>query len=344
MNEAARAGGAHVNKQLLAAIGAVALGVAIFRLGPVVAAGQDQDAAEKAPTAKAAKTATASAKPYKTPHTAWGDPDLQGTWSHFDPTPLEGPNPDPADAKRRLDARNRRYGAEGKGDGPGGGMSHETDRPNSPRRKALVIDPPDNRIPVKPEANEIPDFDRKGDSWVFHEPGERCITRGVPQGFFTGLGYGRAFEIMQTPGYVVMYPEMIHDTRIIPVDGRPHVGKNVHLWNGDPVGHWEGDTLVVDTTNYNNESKVIGDIAQTETLHVVERFTRVDAKTIDHKITFEDPAVFTRPWTVELPQNLDPTYVIYEYSCHEGNKEYMLGSMKQGRDRDAEAAAKKTKQ
>jgi hypothetical protein len=287
--------------------------------------------------------AAAPAAPWTVRHTAWGDPDLQGMWSHFDPTPLEGPNPDKVAAAAIAAARAKRYGAEGKGDGPGGGMAHEQGRPVSPKRAALVVDPPNGRIPVKPEAAEVPDLDLHGDSWVYHEQGERCITRGMPQGLFTGLSYGRAFQILQTPGYVVIYPEMIHDARIIPVDGRAHVDSRIHLWDGDPVGHWEGDTLVVDTTNYNDKGTVIGDIHQTPTLHVVERFTRVDAKTINYTARFEDPAVFTRPWTIALPHNLDPTYVIYEYACHEGNKEYMEGSLKQGRFRDAEAAKKKTK-
>jgi len=141
-------------------------------------------------------------------------------------------------------------------------------------------------------------------------------------------GYNNAYEIVQSRGYVVIHYEMIHEARIIPLDGRPHVPAQVRLWNGDPRGHWDGSTLVVDTTNYNNKGWIatqaaagrIKGIPQTESLHVVERFTPVDANTIDYQATIDDPKMFTRPWTVSVPLHRNPAYRLYEYACHEGNR------------------------
>src|SRR5688572_16026014 len=129
------------------------------------------------------------------------------------------------------------------------------------------------------------------------------------------------------PGGVVIASEMIHETRIIPLDGRPRLGAGVRLWNGDPRGRWDGDTLVVETTNFNDKGSIatsaatgrIRGIPQSEALHVVERFTRTDANTIDYSVTITDPKVYTKPWTVRLPLNRDDTYQMFEYSCHEGN-------------------------
>jgi hypothetical protein len=121
---------------------------------------------------------------------------------------------------------------------------------------------------------------------------------------------------------------MIHEARIIPVDGRPHAPAQVRQWNGDPRGRWDGKTLVVDTTNYNGKGWIstsaaggrIKGILQTESLHVVERFTPIDKDTIDYEATIDDPKMFTRPWTVSIPLHRDPSYQIYEYACHEGNR------------------------
>src|SRR5262249_42963907 len=140
-------------------------------------------------------------------------------------------------------------------------------------------------------------------------------------------GYNNAYEITQTAEYVAIHYEMIHEARIIPVDGRPHLPASVRLWNGDSRGHWEGKTLVVDTTNYSSKGWIatqaaagrIKGIPQTESLHVVERFTLVDPNTIDYQATLDDPKMFTRAWTVSVPLHRDPAYQIYEYACHEGN-------------------------
>jgi hypothetical protein len=161
---------------------------------------------------------------------------------------------------------------------------------------------------------------------------ERCVywaTSGPPM--LPGP-YNNLYQIYQTPGYVMILSEMIHETRVIPLDGRPHLAANIRKWMGDSVGHWEGDTLVVDTTNFTGNTRFRG---SSENLHVIERFRRVDANTIDYKFTIDDPASFTTPWTAELPFNAS-TGPVYEYACHEGN--YALADILAG----ARAEEKKT--
>jgi len=215
------------------------------------------------------------------------------------------------------------------------------------RRTSLVIEPKDGRVPLRPEAEAKRDYNaaHNADSYEYMSVWDRCITRGVPAGMFPA-GYNNAYQIVQIPGYVVIQYEMIHDARIIPIDGRPHLPSAVKLWNGDSRGHWEGNTLVVDTTNYNDKGWIatsastgrIKGIPQSETLHVVERFTRVDANTIKYEATIDDPAYFTKPWKVEIPLVRDPGYHLYEYACQEGNHavENVLNG---GRKADKEAAA-----
>ena len=184
-------------------------------------------------------------------------------------------------------------------------------------------------MPLRPEAEAARDYNsaHERDSYEFMSVWDRCITRGAPAGMFPA-GYNNAYQIIQTPGYVVIHSEMIHEARIIPIDGRPHAPAQVRQWNGDPRGRWDGKTLVVDTTNYNGKGWIstsaaggrIKGILQTESLHVVERFTPIDKDTIDYEATIDDPKMFTRPWTVSIPLHRDPSYRIYEYACHEGNR------------------------
>jgi hypothetical protein len=144
--------------------------------------------------------------------------------------------------------------------------------------------------------------------------------------------YNNLYQIYQTPGYVMILSEMIHETRTIPLDGRPHLASNIRKWMGDSVGHWEGDTLVVDTTNFTDKTRFRG---SSENLHVIERFTRLDENTIDYKFTIDDPASFTKPWTAELPFNA-ASGPIYEYACHEGN--YALADILAGARADEKKA------
>jgi hypothetical protein len=158
-------------------------------------------------------------------------------------------------------------------------------------------------------------------------PWDRCITRGVPAGMFPA-GYNNAYQILQTPGYVVIFSEMIHEARIIPLDSGPHPGTGIRQWNGDSRGRWEGNTLVVETTNFNGKGWIatnagagrIRGIEQSASARVWERFTRIDEDTINYEVTIEDPAVYTKPWKLTIPLERDPGYMIFEYACHEGNR------------------------
>jgi hypothetical protein len=293
----------------------VIVGVAAFLCVSSPAAAQDQAGrAGQPPGPPKRSTAQKLEWTQKTPD---GQPDLQGTWVNFDSTPFEAPVPVAA--------------AQGSGTAAGvGPPDHWTnhDSPDSPRRGAMVIDPPEGRVPVLPWAEARRDYDlaHLSDSWVHETPWVRCITRGVPGGMFPSA-YNNGYQIVQTPGFVVIVYEMLHESRIIPLDGRPHVGRSIRLWNGDPRGHWEGNTLVVETTNYNDKGSIatsaatgrIRGLPQSEALHITERFTRTDARTISYEVTIDDPHVYARPWKVAMPLNLDPEYRIYEYACHEGN-------------------------
>ena len=157
-------------------------------------------------------------------------------------------------------------------------------------------------------------------------PWDRCITRGIPGGFFPA-GYNNAYQILQFPGYVLIHYEMIHAARIIPTDGRPHKPAHLRFWDGDSVGHWEGDTLVVDVTNFNGKGWIATNAAagrmrgvlQSDALHAVERFKRVSDGTIHYEVTIDDPKMYTQPWKVAIPLERDDAYQFYQYACHEGN-------------------------
>ena len=278
-----------------------------------------------------------SAHEWTPPRTPDGQPDIQGVWTNFDRTPFEAPSE--VDIQRLAPLAKWFPGTNqpprppapvdpsvvrevsGFADGPGSA-------PRNARRRSMVVDPPNGRIPVTEAAVAIRNNNLVNltDSWMNHTPWERCITRGVPGGIFPP-GYGAGYRILQPPGYVVIQYEMIHEARIIPLDGRPHVGDGVRQWNGDSRGRWEGNTLVVEVTNYNDKGAIATNIAtrgarglpRSEALQVVERFTFADANTINYEVTIEDPDVYTAPWTVAIPLNKDRTYGLYEYACHEGN-------------------------
>ena len=202
------------------------------------------------------------------------------------------------------------------------------DSPISPRRPSMVVDPPNGRVPLKPEAIEKRDAALALDpgSLERYGPWERCITRGVPGSMWPG-GYNNGHQIVQTPDYVVLHSEMIHEARVIPLDGRPHLRRPIRSWDGDSRGHWEGDTLVIDTTNFNGNGWIatnaaagrLRGIPQSQAAHVVERLTRVAENTIHYEATIDDPSVYTSAWKVAFPLNRDERYHIFEYACHEGN-------------------------
>jgi hypothetical protein len=196
----------------------------------------------------------------------------------------------------------------------------------------MVVDPPDGRIPPftpdgKRRAAEIA---RRGSGLVEDSEEElrpgiwaddlgsfvRCITRGLPAMWLPGV-YNNGVQIAQGPGYVVITKEMIHEARVIPLDRRPALGPKLTQWIGDSRGHWEGDTLVVEVTNFNGRVDFRG---SSKNMRLVERFRRIGPETIDYSVTIDDPATWTRPWTINFPiQKDDSQYDLVEYACHEGN-------------------------
>jgi len=277
------------------------------------------------------------------PRTANGQPDLQGVWANNSVTPLERPEffkgrTTMTDQELEQLKRNAAelFAQRQAGDLLGDRLIQEilkdpNLRPFDPNtgnynsfwvvdrdwdnRTSLIVDPSDGRIP--PLTDQARGRRGRGQAGDPAGPEDvslsvRCISYGVPNLL---AGYNSYFQIVQGKGYVAIMQEMIHDVRIVPLDGSPHVSKNVRLWNGDSRGHWEGDTLVVDTTNYSRGGAIRG---ASENLHLVERFTRVSPDTVEYSLTFDDPATWTRPWTmmVRLKSTKDK---MYEYACHEGN-------------------------
>jgi hypothetical protein len=329
-------------------IAAVFAGVLAFLvLAPAPLAAQGPRAAAKTSTSKAI------------PRTPDGHPDLEGVWTNSTLTPLEhlrefeGKQSITEAEATAYEKQNLERGSRDRRDG---GAEADVDRAYNELffdrgsqlariggsiRTSMIIDPPDGKIPaLTPAAQKRMEAMRAyarlhpADEPKDRSLAERCIywrTSGPPM--LPGP-YNNLYQIYQTPGYVMIMSEMIHETRVIPLDGRPHLASNIRKWMGDSVGRWEGDTLVVDTTNFTDKTRFQG---SSENLHVVERFTRLDANTIAYKFTIDDPATFTKPWTAELPFNANPG-PIYEYACHEGN--YAMGDILAG----ARADEKKTEE
>jgi hypothetical protein len=294
------------------------------------------------------------------PKTADGQPDLQGVWTNPTITPFERPSDlaakpvlsdEEAVALEQKAAENRvdRPPKEGDVGSYNQVWFDSGTKVVATKQTSLVVDPADGRVPVKPEAEARREYNlaHNADSTEYMSLWDRCITRGVPGAMFPA-GYNNAYQIVQTPGYVVLESEMIHNARIIPIDSRPHVPAAIRQWDGDSRGHWEGNTLVVDTTNYNNRSQIstsaaggrIKGIVTSDKLHVVERFTRVNESTIQYEATINDPNTFTEPWKVSIPLSRDKEYRIYEYACQEGNYA-MTDILNAGRVEDAAAKGSK---
>jgi hypothetical protein len=293
------------------------------------------------------------------PRTPWGHPDLQGIWTNSTITPLERPARFAgrefltADEARELDAaasvRGDQRSANASADVDGAYNQFWWERGNTvaTRRTSLIVDPPDGRLPpLTTEGEERAAAVVKALRGVPAGPedrnlAERCVTRGAPK--LPG-GYNNNFQIVQTPTHVAILQEMIHEVRIIPLDNRPHLPSTIGLWLGDSRGRWEGDALVVETSNYHalspfnsyNCCRGAG-----KNLRIVERFERIDANTIDHRFTVEDPTTFTRPYTVAVPMTrLDER--IFEYACHEGNYG-MEGILRGARAQEREGVAQSSK-
>jgi hypothetical protein len=284
--------------------------------------------------------ATPATKGWTPPRTPDGAPDLQGMWTNATITPFERPRAladkpflteqDAALLEQQSAERREENDSHPK---PGDVGSYNEvwfdagSKVVGTRRTSLVTDPPDGRVPLRPEAEAARDRNLTNeDSYELMSPWDRCITRSPGRMF--PAGYNNAYQILQTPGYVVILHEMIHEARIIPVDGRPHLDPAIRSWTGDSRGRWDGQTLVVETTNFNDKGWIatnaasarIRGVPHSSALRLIERFTRTAADTIDYQVTIEDPTVYTRPWTIAIPLNRDPTYQMFEYACHEGNK------------------------
>jgi hypothetical protein len=272
------------------------------------------------------------------PRTSDGQPDLQGIWTNATVTPLERPadlagkqvftDEEAAEfAKRTVQATNAdRRDIPPEVDVARAYNQFWYDRGTNvvaTKRTSLIVDPPDGHIPpLTPQGQKK--VDQLAQMRALHPADgpesrtlqERCIkwaTAGPPM--LPGP-YNNNYQIVQVPGYVIIVVEMIHDARIIPLDGRPHLPENVRSWLGDARGHWEGNTLVVETTNFRPDAAYRN--TTPESLHLTEKFTRVSPDTIQYEFTVEDPSTFTRPWTASIPMTKVPGPV-YEYACHEGN-------------------------
>jgi len=262
--------------------------------------------------------------------TSWGDPDLEGTWNNATQTLLERPAAlgdklfwTEAEAaaidKNGVQEVLKRFAGGIALSGELNASWMEPSQVVRSRRTSLIVDPPDGKIPYTPEGRKRWDatprlgMPMKADSPEERNLAERCL--GADDIMLPNPFYNNNHQIVQTQGYVVISSEMMHEVRIVPVDGRPHLNKAITRWVGDSRGWWEGQTLVVETMNFNEKRRFQG---ATSTLKTVERFTRVDASMLDYQLTVSDPATFTRPWTIVNTLRPAPG-LIYEVACHEGN-------------------------
>ena len=295
-----------------------------------------------------------NAEPYTPPTTPWGDPDLQGVWNNNTVVPLQRPDQvggretlTEEEVAQRRQASSDLLFSEREGDT---GFYNEFwfEYGLDSNRTSLITRPADGRLPAltpnaQQRANELMAVRMRStvapDHYLELSAYDRCISRGLPGAMMPGF-YNHNYHILQTPDYVALVVEMIHDARIIPLDGRGHAPAGIQQWLGDSRGRWEGNTLVVETTNFTNKVDERGLFIPTvfatgENLRLVERFTRVSEDVIDYRFTVEDPTVFTSGWTAAIPFNrFDGT--LFEYACHEGN--YALPNMLAGaRVSEAEA-------
>ena len=308
---------------------------------------------------------------YTVPRTPWGDPDLQGKWPSTDMvgTPMQ------RDAKlgtrnllteaeyKEVQARFARQAAQDEADfdldhpavTPGGDVGgpvspppHWLERGKPQYQASLIVDPPDGRMPTLTQAAQqrqaATRAAREGrgpaDSYTDRSLYDRCISRGIA-GSILPVIYNNGNEIVQAPGFVAIRNEMIHETRIVPLDGSPHPSPHIKMWMGDSRGRWDGDTLVVETKNIGSFAPGIGvnggGTRHSGEITITERFTRMSSDVILYEMHIEDPKTWTKPWTIQYPLKRDDNYGYYEYACHEGN--YSLFNILSGARADEKAAA-----
>src|SRR5881396_470153 len=324
--------------------------ILVALLAQLPATAQTQSSAAKAP---------AAAKAWTPPRTPDGKPDLQGIWTNNTLTPLQRPKglgakefyTDQELAEFSKKARTGDVGEEGElGAARRSDVRYDFELYGfdpgklrySSKRTSLIVGPEGTIPPMLPSARErnaeiaAKNKGREFDNYMNRPLSERCILMGQERIPMTpGANEGNLLQIVQGPGYVTLLHEIDHSTRVIPTDGRPHVPQNIRLWQGDSVGHWEGNTLVVDTTNFTNLTAYRG---SSEKLHLVERFTRTAADKMVYQFTVEDPTTWAKPWTAEVVWSKTKGPV-YEWACHEGNT--MITTILRGaRVAEAEAAKK----
>jgi hypothetical protein len=297
---------------------------------------------------------------YVTPRTPWGDPDLQGNLTNLYEvgTPFERPDElagrrlddvkgqELTNLRRSIQERTRADELAGEIGGTRwiwlDSFQHEKGS-----TAWFVVDPPDGRVPPLTQEGQSRAASRAenrrlsgrgpADSYEDRSLYDRCITRGLPNSMMPAV-YGNSYQIVQTPGYVAIRYEMIHETRIVPLDGRPHLPPDLRLDMGDARGRWEGDTLVVETTNFRGRSAYRG--SNPETLRLVERFTRIAPDKIRWAVTVEDPTTWTRPWTFAVPLTITDSEQVMPYECHEGN--YAMTNILSGARAEETAGAQPT--
>ncbi|MEE2636292.1 MAG: hypothetical protein VYE68_03560 [Acidobacteriota bacterium] len=301
------------------------------------------------------------------PRTVWGQPDLQGIWDFRTITPLQRPEelgeqafytPEEAASLEReaIERDAELWERDAQRTEAGGNVGAYNNfwmdrgtRPIETRRTSLIVDPPNGRLPALSETGQRRTQMRgqyleahPADSYTDRNTSDRCIVgfnAGPP---ITPLAYNQNMQLFQTPDYVVVYTEMVHTPRVVPLDGRPSLTDDIRLWSGDSRGHWEGDTLVIHTANFNTQRQWIplgsqpAGMTTTEKMTLVERLTRVDADTLDYTFTVIDADTWTTPWTLSMPMQLTDTS-LFEYACHEGN--YSMEGILSGTRAEEKAAA-----
>ena len=292
--------------------------------------------------AAVAPAAAQDSKKFSPPKTPWGEPDLQGTYSNRTITPFERPaNVNGREfftkeevaglesrAQQQSGDQNRTKGTDADVSRAYNDFWWDRGTKVTTPRTSLVVEPADGKVPAQTDAARARAADegkrpafrgagatgRGANTWLDRSTFERCITRGMP-GAMSPTAYNNNYRFTQSPGFVAIQIEMLGGARVIPTDGRTHIRSNIRQWMGDSVGRWEGDTLVVDTTNFTDKVLYRG---AAENLHLVERFTRVGPGEIDYRVTIEDPTTFSKPWTLAIPY-VNTGEDMFEYACHEGN-------------------------
>ena len=293
---------------------------------------------------------------YHVPRTSWGDPDLEGKWpsTRMNAVPLQRAESfgtrdtlnDKEFAERAAQLAKQKdqdledfdfahpsvpFGVVGGGQPP---PQHWFERSGAQRQASLIVDPPNGRLPALTPAAQKRVAERRtresgeAASYTDFNLTERCITRGLT-GSVLPSGYNNGNEIVQAPGYVIFVNEMIHESRIVPLDGRPHPGPGIRSYLGDSRGRWDGDTLVIETTNFLDRPGVgMNGAGASESMKVTERFTRTSPTALSYSVTINDPMTWTAPFTIRYNLERDDRYGMFEYACHEGN--YALQNIMRG--------------